>query len=73
VVLEFLVRRKSFTTWPVTCVYLAVWFVIVVLLGANLPDGSVLAHLALGAGLVGLNYALGRLTVKVLSRTNSTG
>lgn len=69
VLLVFLARRTTFALWPKACLWLAVWALVPgVLLGATLGSrGSLLPNLALGAGLVWLNYLLGRLTLWRLS------
>ena len=69
VLLVFMARRTMFALWPKACLWLAVWALVPgVLLGATLgSQGSMLPNLALGAGLVWLNYLLGRLTLWRLS------
>lgn len=70
VLLVFLVRRTMFATWPKACLWLAVYALAPgVLMGSVLgSSGSVLPNLALGAGLVWLNYLLGTLALWRLSR-----
>jgi hypothetical protein len=70
VLLVFLVRRTMFATWPKACLWLAVYALAPgVLLGSVLgSSGSFLPNLALGAGLVWLNYLLGKLALWRLSQ-----
>jgi hypothetical protein len=68
--LLFLVRRTMFATWPQVCLWTSVWMVGPAMLFSSLLDDSddLLPNLALGVGLIWLNYELGRLTLWVLSR-----
>ena len=68
--LVFLVWRSMFAAWPKVCLWTSVWMVgPMMLMGSMLDDGDdLLPNLALGAGLILLNYQLGRLTLWVLSR-----
>lgn len=70
VLLVFLVRRTMFAMWPKTCLWLAVFALAPgVLLGSVMGSGgSFLPNLALGAGLVWLNYLMGRLVLWRLSQ-----
>ncbi len=70
VLLVFLVRRTMFAMWPKTCLWLAAYALAPgVLLGSvSGSSGSFLPNLALGAGLVWLNYLLGRLALWRLSQ-----
>lgn len=70
VLLVFLVRRTMFATWPKACLWLAVYSLAPgVMIGSAIgSDGSTLPNLALGAGLVWLNYLLGRLVLWRLSQ-----
>jgi hypothetical protein len=64
--LVFLVRRTMFAVWPQVCLWLPVGALAPMLfVGAS---DHLLPNLALGAGLVLLNFGLGRLTFWVLSR-----
>ena len=69
VLLVFMVRRTMFALWPKACMWVAVWALVPgVLLGSTLgSSGSMLPNLALGVGLVWLNYLLGRMTLWRLS------
>ncbi|MFI7675521.1 hypothetical protein [Actinophytocola sp. NPDC049390] len=65
VLLVFTARRTMFALWPKACLWVAVWALVPgVLLGSS---DSMLPNLALGAGLVWLNYLLGRLALWRLS------
>lgn len=68
--LAFLVRRSMFAAWPKVCLWTSVWMIGPgMLFSSMLDDGEdLLPNLALGAGLILLNYELGRLTLWVLSR-----
>jgi hypothetical protein len=66
VTLVFLVRRTMFAVWPQVCLWLAVGALAPVLFVGDADD--LLLSLAVGAGVVLLNFALGRLTLWVLSR-----
>lgn len=68
VLLVFLARRTMFALWPKACLWLAVYALAPgVLIGSALGD-SLLPNLALGAGLVWLNYLLGKLALWRLSQ-----
>lgn len=65
----FLLRRTRFAVWPATCLWLGVVAVGPMLLfGSVLDRDTLLPSLAFAAGLIWLNAALGRLTLRVLSR-----
>jgi hypothetical protein len=69
VLLVFVARRTMFAAWPKACLWVAVWALVPgVLLGSTLgSSGSMLPNLALGVGLVWLNYLLGKVTLWRLS------
>ncbi len=69
VLLVFMARRTMFAGWPKACLWVAVWAMVPgVMFGSALgSSGSLLPNLALGVGLVWLNYLLGRLTLWRLS------
>jgi hypothetical protein len=70
VLLVFLLRRTMFATWPKACLWLAVYALAPGVLMSSVlgSNGSLLPILALGAGLVWLNYLLGTLALWRLSR-----
>jgi hypothetical protein len=66
----FLVWRTMFAVWPKVCLWTSVWLLGPgLLISSVIDDGDdLLPNLALGVGLIWLNYELGRLTLWVLSR-----
>lgn len=70
VVLVIYLVRRTFGSWPKACLWVAAWIVLPGLLLTSTinPGGEILPNLAFGAGVVLLNWGLGRAALWLLSR-----